>query len=417
MSVSSKTLSGQLQIHNLSGEPGMGRRFIVTCVNYAIAREYFSVYGYDPFTGTGEQRAAKQKHINKLANVNSSGDYTPTVINVCVLDSSDVQIDEGGLVTITLDKDNKLPVLDGGTRISAWEKIRGETSNPRLVDNLTLPVIVYLDPGYRKRDFVNLNSGQHINRSHLLSMQIDQGLVNQEKLDSYKQARDLCKLLHADDTSPIKDQIAFGNTTDGVYAFNVLVSTRKGDLVSSLIGSANILGAIDKGEAYYFEQFKWVKDFIDKKTVAATPGNLLALPPDGPKGCLQNLITVTNVWIYYQYIREIVGLTENSTDKLREFLEVYEVPVSGDLSAKRRQTLAGAFAQNLFKGMDEDIESPILYHHGLPTSLYVLTSGSSMCLEDPPIPSKKPKSTETAAKTTKVAATKKETDTDDAFLG
>ncbi len=386
LDVATKKITGRLQVWDLSGEVSQGRKYININVNFGLLRQFFEPVPYDVFTGQGEQRIATKKRTNKLRKAFSDSEYTPTVFNACVTSLDQVEVD-GREVTITLDDTEKLPLLDGNGRLAALLEIGGDKAETaRTVDNQPIPLMIYLEPDKRKDDFINLNVGVNVHKSHLLSMQLDGGRLSDDKQYVYFEARELAKLLHLQPAGPFFDLVSFGAEESGVLALHVLTTHRKSNLICSLFSTAKILQAASLDREYFVETLKWLWELIQKKTECATKGKLLCIPPNGPKGAASLLVGAANVWTYYLYVNNRTVPNKKDLTALRGSLEVFNDEVNKELSEQRRRLLMQAFTQNLFHEIAEDPESPVGMHFGIPISLLVVSSASSFGVEAPPLP-------------------------------
>lgn len=378
------TIKGKLVTFGLTDNHTEGRHYIIVNTNFHTLRKYFKTEVYDALTGTGEQRESEKRHVSKLENAFSNGQYTPALFTAAIAADTQITIDNNN-VTIELDEENPLPLIDGGQRLDALENIRQGTNTPRSVDNLAIPLMVLLDPDQRKADFINLQSGRAVSRSHLLSMQIDQSLMDDKKLQTFNLAKELVKRLHLDDDSPWRGQVNFGAIAGGNLVFNTLASPRKGGLITSLYGSAQLLKSMDFTVDRWISEFKCLYKFIGSQTNCMTKGKLLN-NPDGPKGCASLFIGVVNVWSYYLYLRGILEAKPKDKELLLDSLRVFDQDVSGDLSTRRQALLMGAFAQAVFNYISQEEDSPIGTHFDIPIGLMTVTSESSFAVQKMPVP-------------------------------
>lgn len=377
-------LKGKLNTFGLTDDPAEGRKYLNVDINYGLLRSYFDKRVYDPFTGEGEQRVARDRHVSKLRSDISTGEYTPTAFNACVRSLEQINV-EGRNVVVDLDENNKLVLLDGGSRMAALELLRqeGDVKLARKVDNLPIPIIIYLDPTLAKKDFLHLQLGLPVSRSQIQAMRIEQGHVNGEKYEYFLTSKKIAELLHKHDNSPIKDQVNFGHVVGGKFAFNALISDRVRDIAMSLFGTAKVLVAAEKDEQYFLEKWNWLINFAKANSSCTDEKKLLQL--DGAKGCIHNWIGVTNIWMYYLYLREISHPTASDEEQLREAFRVYESDIAGDLSSARKCTLIGAFTQRLFSELVEDESMMTGFHCGIPLTLLVLMGkGTAFGVENPP---------------------------------
>src|ERR1700723_2883826 len=108
---------GKRQTWDITGGQKEGRSYITVDSNIGTLLEYTQVCTYDVNTSFGEQRDQVERHVKKLRSEISNYNYTPTAFNASVSDASRVS-EENGLVKISLDKEHKLNLIDGGHRLS-----------------------------------------------------------------------------------------------------------------------------------------------------------------------------------------------------------------------------------------------------------------------------------------------------------
>lgn len=386
-------ISGKRQTFDLTGEaPARGRSYILVDLNFATLRKFFKSNTYDVISQTGEQREPIQKRVNHLRNEISNENYTPASFAASIISEDQAVVTYGkgkdkdkAFVTVTLDENKKLALLDGGQRFTALEILANDKpETARKVDNLPIPLILHLNPEKRKTDFINLNAGCPINRSQLLNMKLDQGLVDPKKTPYFKNARKLALHLHKSEDSPFHRLITFDGSSIAPLSFSAIATDRKGDGITTLFYSSKILEAAEKSESWFYEQVNFVDDFIKKNTVCGEEGNLLCV--NGARGCSNLMLGVINQWCYYLYLHSRDKVKPVDIKVLKDGLKQFEQPVAGNLSSTRRKNLMRDFAQILFESIADDADSPIACHFGIPLGLLILTSASSFGVENPPVP-------------------------------
>lgn len=383
----SDVLKGKLKTWSLNTDDrNKGEKYFITEINYGLLRKYAHTEVYNPETNEGEQRNSKSRHINRLKNEIINENYTPQCFNLSITDLSIANIDDKGNVTIPLYEDNKLVILDGGSRFQALSNIRSENPDiSKTIDMLPVPVIVYLEPNKRKQNFLNLNNGTKVNKSHLQSMQIATGRMSQNKLPIFERAKSLSILLNNNEFSPLNNMISYGNTDEtGKISLSQIITDHKGSLIASLFGSSKILNAIEKSDEWFVDQFSNLYDLIKERTDYLDKGKLLVLPSDGPKGNVANWLSLLNTTLYYLYLKEQIdqsGELEDNISHIIDCAKIYNNLVDGDVSRSRRQLLSQAYAQRLFHTLESVDELPTGMHHGIPISLLILTSESGFRIE------------------------------------
>lgn len=370
-------------------DPSKGEKFFQTVLPYGIFRQFVFADIYDANTDTGEQRVAGVRHLGKLRSAIEQGNYTPQVFNAAIVDISQADIDKKGNISFPLSKENKLAILDGGTRFRALEKIRSAKEEyEKTVDNLPIPLLVYFQPEKRKRDFMNLNNGTKVNKSHLQSLEIASGQIKEDRKLFFERAKELSLLLNNSESSPLKDKVTYGNTEDtGRLQFSQLATDHSGSLIASLYGTGKLLNLDDSTNEQYIQLFSDLYELIKERTDIISPGKLLSLPPDGAKGNISNWISIVNTTFYYLYLKQQIYESYKLMDNdnhIISCLQVYDDFVAGDISRRRVQTLSQLYAQRLFSEILKEDECPTGSHFGIPIALIALTSHSCFHIEKLP---------------------------------
>lgn len=382
---SSPKLSGQLRVWSLSDNPKKGKKYFHGYMSYGQFRRYVNKEVYNPIDNTGEQREAINRDVSRLKSEIANENYTPQVFNLSVTDLSIVNVDEKGNVILPLYEDNRLAIMDGGTRQSVLEILRKDEKYTNIVDRLPIDMLIYLDPEERKQNFINLNGGKKVNRSHIQAMQASTGRMKGSKLELFQPAMEIVKLLNNDESSPLHNKIGYGQTNEtGLLQLTQVCPDHKASLVASFLGSVKILKVIEKNESWFAEQFRSIYDLFLERTDYIEAGKLLALPPDGAKGNIANWISIVNTVVYYLYLKEEINQSSELEDNASHIINcasIYNDMVSGDVSRGRRQKLSGAFAQKIFYPLESVDELPTGMHMGIPISLLINTSESSFGVE------------------------------------
>jgi hypothetical protein len=382
------TLKGKVQKFDLTGESNRGRSYITVDTNFGTLERYFKVSVYDVATRSGEQREPIQRRVNYLKKQISNERYTPDVFQASIATVDQLKFDDKGNVQVTLDENAKLALLNGLQRFTALKQIKNDSSDTtvsRKIDNLPIPMLLYLQPEKRKMDFANLNNDQPVSRSHLLNIRIDEGLVDPKKQKFLETARNIAIAVNKDDVGPFYRMVSFGgNESVAPLSLSALASDRKGDGIMTLFYTARLLRNMEATPDSFYENLNYIYAAIKNHTSAADIGNLLCVPPEGPRGAANLLIGVVNQWMYYLYLHQRNKPTAKDIEVLQAALTEFESPVDGDLSSKRRKTLMKNFAQTLFQSISEDDDSNIACHFGIPISLLVTVGNSCFDVDAPP---------------------------------
>lgn len=386
--MSTAKLSGKLRVWSLSNDPNKGKRYFHDYLPYREFRRYTMKEVYNPVDNTGEQREALDRDIAKMKSEIANENYTPQVFNISVTDLSIANVDDKGNVIIPLYEDNKLAIMDGGTRHTVLEILRQDDKYRNVIDQLPIDMLIYLDPDQRKQNFMNLNGGKKVNRSHIEAMKAATGRMRATKLEIFQPAMELVKLVNNDESSPLHSKIGYGQTNQtGLLQLTQVCADHKACLNASFYGSIKILNVIEKNINWYAEHLKSIYGLLQERTDYIEPGKLLAMPPDGAKGNVANLISLVNTTIYYLYLKKEMNQSyelEDNASHIIKCANVYNNPVNGDISRQRRILLSQGYGQKLFSEAEEDPDVPCGFHFGLPIPLLIHTSESSFGVEKMP---------------------------------
>jgi len=401
---------------NVSGE----RKYILGAMRYGRLRQFIKADTYHITNTDGEQRDLNPRHVKKLQETIISGKYVPTVFSLGTKKNHRDSLqytDNGKNVSLLLELGEKLSLIDANHRYAALENIRSEGGKTTLaVDNVHIPYIMYLD-GDKKQDFLALQEGMPVNKSHIMSMKITNGLMDKNHSEFYKMALETAKILHSNNNSPFKNLIRFDSKPGKLYslAITTLATKKATDLIFSLYGSAKI--AIQYGK-----DAEWLANMIDnayyalidtQKGAALMADNKLLKPaPDGAKIGSYYLIALGNSLAARCLL---LGTDDPDEDDLKLMVDTavdnLNLDASSHTTGKNKYTPYFNFAQDFFadlqpsiEDMDEmneeelDISPKMLgFHHGIPTILINCLSPSTFGVSELP-KQKKERKTKAIAK-------------------
>lgn len=366
------------------------RRFCLITLNYGLIRQHVEADIYDIETGKGEQRKGIERRVKQLRKAIVNHKLTPAPIEVCALPEHIESID-GDNITLKFNGVT-MPLLNGLQRIEALESVRDEggpgSARERLVDNLPFPVIVHLDPDRRKEDFLNLNNGFPVSKSHILQLKIDTGTVDIRSAPYLKRARDIAIKFHNNEESPFYNIIEFDQTTSASLNGGVLMTERRTDQIMSLFGSARLMELYSKDVNWFSDIFHKIYKIIKDNTKAFDEDYLLELPDQNGgkyKSGASFLIGIVNQIVYYLYLNKKEYIDKNSEKLLIKSALVFESFVDGDTSSKRRATLMREFAQTLFKDFLVE-NTKFSSHEKIPLTLITFFSPGCFGVETPSVP-------------------------------
>lgn len=405
--MSSTRLVGAVRDWSLFGH---SRRFITVNLPYETFNNVVQVHRYDGTTGKGEQREIQASHARKLEREMRDGTYTPTSAGVQTRPAHRKTIRElgDGLIELTVDSKNKLPLIDYQHRdfaigsilssLTARMKVAGEEEKAILerqiedVYKLPVEVTIYLD-GNAQDDFIRLQAGKSVDPSHMLSLKIArQAAMNPDLAKAFDIARELA----AKEGSPYKDQIRFDSRGLMPLPISSLCQKGSSDLSTSLVGLARVSGDMpaDKIADVVVEVFRhiWTTD-----NSVCTYGKVLTpISQHGTKGSATTLIGIA-ICVVFDMLARKNAAGEPAEIRLDDMMEAVKAELDQKIiksfAGPEKRILMGAFAKKFFK------DSPLELHHGVPLELVKTLSASTYSVQSVPKPEKparqtKPKTTE-----------------------
>lgn len=354
------------------------RKYLVVTVDFNTARKIFSPDRYRAETGSGEQRELVTTHVKTLRREMEEGNYTPTPVSVGLRSEQEgvtlVQEDNGDAATLTLQDGSTLPLLDGGHRFSAMEWLWGQDAFKEAIGNSSVTALVLLD-GNTKKDFLNLQKGRPVDKSHIHSLSIQEKLINKKDVDVLTLAYNTAMLLNSDEKSPFFKQIRFDSAGVSGIPISSLSSKGASDIVTSLVGGAKIALAAGKDSAWLAKNIvtaflylkEGAKDLLER-------GMKLAPPPDGTKGSATLLIAMGNLLAARVFLR---GNSEAETVDVQSLVSAAKKAlggeVGGNFSGPLKRKIMGDFAEFFFA----DVVAKEDAHFGVPKKLINLLSTST----------------------------------------
>jgi hypothetical protein len=385
-----QTITGKLQRWQYPGSKKV-REWVNVDMTVGSAREVLGVRRFDPMRGAGVQREASKGHVDKLAKAVENDEYTPTPLQAFIrqehLDSGAVVRHKDGTVEIRVSSLQPLDTTDGQHRTEALSKVRGNfhtrPEDQKLIDELPLPVQIFLNPEDAARSFCDTQAGIRVSRNLVNSLM---KLSAVDASDESRLTRQVAVILNGKADGFLQGHINFG-VGDGKVNSSSIETATPSDLGNSLyLGSLIALSEQTrtfKGKDHKFIS-KWLADAYEKmyrgvgeygqKTVEADeepnadampdlfmPGKLL-LPTSkgGTSGGSQLLIGMGNVLIARTIIcgrKEIdptdVQLLVGIAD------EMFSIDGKGNYTASHKREFIRQFTVRAFAGLDVEMKNEV----------------------------------------------------------
>lgn len=356
------------------------RKYVVITTDFENAKKLFSAERYRCDTGTGEQRELVMSHVKAIRKEIEDGNFTPTSVTAGFRKPE--QGSPGPSIVEKYGKDNveilivdgqTLPLLDGGHRFHALELLYAYPAYKEDIGKSAITALVMLD-GSTKKDFLNLQKGRPVDKSHIHSLSIQEKLLKGKDVEAMTVAYDTAKALNAGEGGVFYNQIRFDSR--GVSGIPIASLNSKGasDIATSLVGGAKIAVAAGKSAAWLAGCINLAYATIKKNAPELLEiGMKLTPPPQGTKGSATMIIGLGNMLAYRLLAKASGDATAEDTDKLvKAAKEVFGEPVNGNFSGPMKRDAMGAFAENYFDDMVDDKK-----YYGVPLRLVKLLSVST----------------------------------------
>lgn len=377
------------------------RRYVVVTLDFQNAKKLFSADRYRAETGQGEQRELVMAHVKALRKEMEDGNYTPTSVTVglrseqegVVLKFLDLKSDESPHAEISLADGATLPLLDGGHRFSAMEYLWEQEAYKEDIGKSSVTALVLLD-GNTKKDFLNLQKGRPVDKSHIHSLSVQEKLLKEKDANVLTIAYNAAKLLNTNEKSPFHKQIRFDSA--GVSGIPIASLSSKGasDIATSLVGGAKIAVLAGKDAEWLANQivtaYTYLKDGGGKDLLER--GMKLTPPPEGTKGSATMLIAMGNMLAARLALK---GNNSPDNDDVKLLVEAAKKtlggPVNGNFSGPMKRNAIGDFAEKFFA----DLLTEETNHFGVPKKLVETLSTSTFSVpkveKEKSKPGRKPK--------------------------
>lgn len=356
-------------------------KFCVIQGEYKKIRRYFKPLQYNAKTGEGVQRKLIDKWVKKIKSEMSKGRYSPTIAYATV---EQIHHDKG-LVTvhhrkvkITGDINYPISLTDSQHRFAAMEKIRAESAKMQWkIDAQPIMVQVNLNTN-PVEDFLNYQKGRPTDKTHVLSMKITKGMLEDNKKEIYQNALKIAECLNSDPKSPFYNNILLETGGTGRIPLKSIMGDNASDFSTSLIAGGRIIQLTKLSVEDITQSIINSYDLLIKNSPHLFEQHkLLCLPSkgQGTKGAATIIIGVGCLAAYAQYHFGHEDFFEND-DNVAEFLdcceEVFTRNANNNLSGPSKRQIMGEFARALFKNTPEDV-----CWDGIPKELLTLIGTSA----------------------------------------
>lgn len=371
-------ISGELVSFGLSPDDKRKRKYFVATIPFKIAHQIFSRRLFNGETGRGEQRNIDSKHVSKLAKAVENNEFTPTVWGAELTKThiEQLQYHDNGRVTLELDleKFSPIPLIDGGHRNEGLFKLRKkfeeEEQDVSVIDNQPVTVMIYCD-GDPKLDFIRLQEGKPVSRNHLISLRHAKGDLDKPQGFAFE----VIKCMADEDSGTfLANLVSFDTRTSLGLTINGLIGTNASDICGSAVAGARICLDYEQPDSFLAQLYQDVYDTIHDQCVELTEQDKLfqKYRNGGKKGSINLIIGIGNMLAFRLCKEGRDGSTDDDLNAVAVAIQETMSKESDDIAlgvdVKRR--LFGAYAQFYFADMvDQDSESPLPAHHGIPIEL------------------------------------------------
>jgi len=373
---------------NTIGVKDKKRSYIVITTTFSEAKKWFSSEKYNIDTGGGEQRDLVQSHVRILKKELEEGNFTPTSISVGLKDSQRSAIkrtesDGYPKAGIFLTNGDTLPLLDGGHRMAALSLLSQVPEYKNDIENSCVTALLILD-GNTKKDFLNLQRGRQVDKSHLHSLSVQANLIDKKNNDIILMSYNVARHLNTDVKSPFYRQIRFDSS--GISGVPIASLSAKGasDIATSLVGGAKIAKWANRDETWLAKCIATAYEkLLEKAPNLLNGGMKLCPPPSGTKGSATMLIGVGNMLAYRLAACQREEANEDDINKMVEICQRhFSNPLDGNFSGPTKRSGMGAFSADYFADLQVD------KHENIPTKLVNLFSVSTFNLSKLPVEKK-----------------------------
>lgn len=364
-------------------DPEDTRKYVVATLPFRSANKYFKPRRYEALTGEGEQREIHQRHAVTLKKAMIENKFTPAAASVALTESQQAKVvyedreDEAfegrpfRYARIKIEDGDTVPLIDAGHRMMALEMILAAGDERANIQPITVMILLNSNA---KLDFINLQLGRVVDRSHMLSLTVQEEVsTSKVQNDILKLAMDIAKQASTDKESPFYRQIKFDTRGSAPLPISSIMSKGSSDSSTSLVGGAKI--AISFGADADWMACNLTNTFLllqEKAPNLLKPGMVLCPPPDGKKGGATMIVGIANIMAYRLLTLKHKIPDDSDISKLIEAVnKALNRTVAGNFAAAKKRELMGNFTQWFLADLDEP------EHEGIPINLIKILSTST----------------------------------------
>jgi hypothetical protein len=361
---------------------GAERNYIVVTLPFKTAREVLKPNLYTADTGDGEQRQIFPSHVRSIRKDMADDKFTPMPVAAGLNDklaNALTQSVDGSIANLTIDDSTgSLPLIDGGHRFNALEKLVEQGVEDAL--NVPITTIIFLD-NRNKENFLNAQKGRTVDKAHMLSLQVGAELTNSKIGPFLRTALEIAKILNEDEKSPFHRFVQFDSRKGiGLLPISTLSAKGGSDLGTSLVGTAKIVQAAGKDAQWGAQAIIDAFQAINSKAKHLLEvGRPLTPPPGGSRGSATMWIGLGNLLAYRKSLPNPVPDEEITESLVEAIKKICDHPIRGNFSGPKKRELLGEIAYSFFG----EVNNVPFYNDEIPQGLVDILSYSTFSLKKP----------------------------------
>ncbi len=386
------------------GHDPHGQCYALMAVPFGDLRRISKPYEYSEGTGKGEQRCQTESHVRNIHKAMHANEYAPTTISLALYERHSKLIDmkTDGSFSLPIDcskRDAQLPIVDGGHRMAAAERVRDailaklkkaddaekEELQYKLdaFDAVPVPVMLYIDGLTSKKLFVALQLGRNVDRTHMIALSLQKGSD-----PNLLAARAIAMELNKMDGSPFKGLLRFSDSQQAKkdtavrkIAFNSLCATGASDLSFSLVGLAKVglsfgldVPAMTKLVLVVNKALNVDDEYLEDERYQDMTSDDMVLCGLDAGGTIGGATIYLGIATCLAYRLGKQGRSEPERQDVEDLIEAALATVSsrvgGGMDGARKRTLMGKFVRKFLVGEANEVQ-------GVPYKLLELIGSSA----------------------------------------